>query len=622
MGKQGMAIKSTGVFTAAKPGSDGAVLRQHQVGAVLVLSLFNRPVNALSAQLRTDLAQALMAAQDNPSVQAVVIASDTAQFSAGADMAELGQSALKPNLSMLCSMVENFPKPIVAAMNGNAVGGGLELALAAHARVADVAAQMGLPEVNLGIVPGAGGTQRLPRLVGASAAMQIMFETKPVLAAQALAIGLVDAVVEQGLRDAAIAMALRLTGRAPNRTADRTDGMRDPAAYRAALAARRKQFASARQPAALRIIDCVEAAQLLPIEQGLAYESAAFDDLVNTPDAKGLRHAFMAERRALFPPADLAAYAPPVLGAIAVWGGGDRAADVIVQALGAGLRVNLVDPRREDLVATLQRIATRQETAVAEGRLTPETRDADWARLAQSLDLAALKTADLILLSADAPAIGDTNGQPPMITLGPLVPRAPADAVALVPAPAQGLAAELCAGHAAPVELRALAMAFGRRLGWKVLFSGPGGPIERRLRAAISAAITGLEAAGLDRPTIALALASQGLGLSETADLPAKPPEVDAVLAACMAALAATGARMISEGVARRPADVDAATMLNGILPRRFGGPMFWADQRGLIVIRADLQTRATAAPQLYTPDPLFDTLIRDGLDFAALNRK
>ena len=610
-----------------------ALLQQDQVGAVLVLVLANRPVNALSADLRAALMRALTAAQDAPDVAAIVIASDTAQFSAGADMAELGQPGAKTNradqttLGALCTMIENFPKPVVAAINGHAVGGGLELALAAHVRLAELTAQMGLPEVHLGILPGAGGTQRLPRLVGAGPALQIMLESKPITAPQALAIGLIDGVVKSDLRDNAITYAATLVGKPPRRTADCRDGLRDPAAYRAAVVARRKQFAGARLPAALRIVDCVEAAQVLPIEQGLAFESAAFDNLVNTPEARGLRHAFMAERRALFVPEGLAAAAPPAVQRLGFWGGGDRVGDVIVQALAAGLQVSLIDPRREVLLATLERIAARQETAVADGRMTAQSRDADWARLHQSLDAAGLTGVDLILRAPDAPALGDDPGRAPVIALGPLVPRSPGDAVALVPGLAAGLAAELCAGPAAPVALRAQALALGRRLGWKVMFSGPGGPIERRLRAAITAAIDGLERGGpehegLPREVIAASLAAMGIGVSDSAPVTAAPAQSGTVLGACLAALANAGARMISEGVARRPADIDAMAVFSGILPRWMGGPMFWADLRGLIVLRADLRARATRDPVLYAPDPLFDHLIRDGLDFAALNRQ
>ena len=621
MGQVGMQT-----MEAETQGKTSAVLRLEQAGSVLVLILANRPVNALSADLRAELVQALVSAKMNADIQAIVIASDTAQFSAGADMSELGQSPGPFSLSALCCMIEDFPKPVVVALNGNAVGGGLELALAAHARLAEATAQMSLPEVHLGILPGAGGTQRLPRLVGAGPALQIMLDSTPLGAGQALAIGLVDVVIEQGLRQAAISHAMGLVGQVPRRTADRTDGFRDPAAYRTALAVRRSQFSHARSQAALRIVDCVEAAQLLPIDQGLAFEAAAFADLVNTPEAKGLRHAFIAERRAVSLSADLAAVALPVLKSIAIWGGGDRAGDVIVQALGAGLRVSLVDPRRDVLVATLEHIAALQETAVADGRLTAQARDADWSRLGQSLDPAGLVGADLILHVQNAGALVDDPGRGPMIGLGPLGRRASPGAVALMPARAAGLAAELCAGPEAPVALRAMGVAFGRRLGWKVLFSGPGGPIERRLRTAVSAAIADLQSAGLDRHVIAASLAAQGVGISGSAALPPAPPQAGVVLSGCLAALANEGARMISQGVARRPGDIDAVATLCSIVPRAMGGPMFWADQRGLMVLRADLRARAGTGtgtdPQLYTPDPLFDQLIRDGMDFGALNRK
>lgn len=229
--------------------------------------------------------------------------------------------------------------------------------------------------------------------------------------------------------------------------------------------------------------------------------------------------------------------------------------------------------------------------------------------------------ADLILFGADAQAWALAPGAA-AITLGPLVPRAAGTDVALIPAPAAGLAAELCAGPAAAIALRAQGLALGRRLGWKVIFSGPGGPIERRLRAAVSAAIAGLESAGLNRSVIATALASFGLGVSEATALPPAPPEADVVVSACLAALANQGARMITEGTARRPADVDAVAMFSGIIPRWQGGPMYLADKRGLLVLRADLRKRAVAAPQLYAPDPLIDRLIGEGLDFASLNRK
>lgn len=600
------------------------IVGQELIAGVLLLRMAQPPVNALSAKLRAGLLAALEAGLHDPAVQAVVICSDIAQFSAGADISEFGRPLAGIGLADLCNRIESFAKPVVAAINGNALGGGLELALAAHARVAEAAALVGLPEVNLGLIPGAGGTQRLPRLVGAAAALQIMLDPAPVSAAHALAIGLIDQVVETGLHaaacDAARAMVAKLGARAPLRTSDRMDGMRDAAAYQAALAAARGRLAGSHLPAPFRVIDCVEAAQLLPLEQGLAFERAAFEELLITPQAKGLRHAFFAERRAMQLPAGLPAVAPAALASLLVCGGGDAAADLISQALAAGLRMTLMEPRREVQVATLERIAARQELAVVEGRMSIEARDADWARLAMLQTVPEMAGFDLILLAPDAPALAEF-GAVSVISIGALGPRAQANRLALQPALAAGLPAELSTSAGTNPQNLAKGVAFIRRLGWKPVFSGPGGSIDRLLRSALSAAVAHLESAGFARPVIAAALASYGLGVGARAALPAAPADAPVIVSACVAAMANVGARMLSQGIARSPADIDGVAILSGLFPRWHGGPMFQADQRGLLLVRADLLHRQSAAPQAFTPDPLFDDLLLAGDNFGSLNR-
>lgn len=603
---------------------DGKVMtdavRVERRGAVLLLILAHRPLNTLSHQLRATVSAALRAVADSD-IQAVVICSDLAAFSAGLDLAEFDKPAAAPGLSALCTQIEDFPKPVIVALNGSTLGPGLELALAAHGRVASPAAQLGLPEIGFGLVPGAGATQRLPRLVGAAAALKLMLEPAPISAAQALTIGLVDLVVEGDLRAQACAFAERmaeaLQGGGPLKTSDRRDGLRDGKAFHAAIVAARARYAGTPLPAPVRLIDCVEAAQLLPLQQGLAFEDAAYDALLKTPAAQGLRHAFFAERRAVLPPAPLADFGAAKLTDVAVWGAAEPAAELVAQALAAGLRVSLFDPSRDALVGALQKIASRQEAAVTEGRLTPEARDADWARL--STGSAAIGRVDLVLKNADAPPpLADPTT--PVIVLGALPARGGGGRVGLSMAMAAGLVAELAAGAEAPVSVMALGLALGRRLGWKLLFTGAGGPIDRRLRAALSAAIAQLEAEGLPRSIIAAALGSFGIGVGARGPLPAPPAEAKRVLDACLAALANQAARLVSEGVARRPSDVDAAAVLHGMFPRWQGGPLFQADKRGLLVLRADLRKRAETAPQIYAPDALFDRLIADGRDFAALN--
>jgi len=598
----------------------GAV-RQELCGSVLLLIMARRPVNALTADLRASLSAALASVVADPRpIDAVVICSDIAQFSAGADLSEFGKPTAPPKLSDLCRQIENFPKPVVVAINGSAMGGGLELALAAHGRIALETAVLGLPDVSLGVVPAGGATQRLPRLIGAGPALKLMLDPQPLTAVQALAIGLLDAVVASDLRDAACAMATKMGGAPLPKTSDRRDGLRDAKTYFAEVSVARVKVQDLPVPAAARLVDCVEAAQLLSFDQGLAYEQAAFDDLVRTPEAAALRHAQFAERRATQLPASVAAQGTVKLNHVGFWGAADPAADVAAQALAAGLRVTLVDPKRDALVAALQKIATRQEIAVADGRLGAAARDADWARLTSNMSPEALVGADLVLAGSDA---GPVPLDPPaaVLILGALAARAGAGRAALHPAVSAGLAAELAAGAEVSQALLASGAAFARRLGWKLLFTGPGGSIDRRLRAALSAAISALETGGLARPVLAAALASFGMGGAARAPLPAPPPQAKLVLDACLAALANQGARLLGEGVARRPSDIDAAAILSGMFPRWQGGPMFQADRRGLLVLRADLKRRAETAPQIYAPDPIFDRLIADGRVFGDLNR-
>jgi len=274
--------------------ADQHVVRQVRHGAVLELVIDAPPVNALGHAVRAALAGAIAQAEADGTVKAVVIRAAGRTFPAGADIAEFGQPPRAPLLPDLCNQIEACTKPVIAAIHGTALGGGLELALAAQVRVARADARLGLPEVLLGILPGAGGTQRVPRLIGAEQALRLMLTGRPIAAAEALALGLVDLVVEDGLEAAALSMAEAVIGTSLLPTCARNEGMRDAPAYQAAVVAARVAQHASRLPAPMRIVECVEAAQLLPFDQGLAFERAAFQDLVASPEAQGLRHAFFA----------------------------------------------------------------------------------------------------------------------------------------------------------------------------------------------------------------------------------------------------------------------------------------------------------------------------------------
>lgn len=261
-------------------GGAGQVVRIARIGALLEIVIAHPPVNALGVAVRQGLAAALEVAEADNSA-AVLIRGEGGLFSAGADIGEFGRSkGGAPALGALCRRLELLDKPVVALLSGVALGGGLELALAAHLRLAEEGVQVGLPEVLLGLVPGAGGTQRLPRLTGAGVALDLMLSGRVIGLGEAVALGVVDRVVGAEPVAEARAAALALAGGAWTRTEDRREGMRDIAAYRGAVAAARGRAAAGRLPAPGRIVDCVEAALLLPFEQGLAFEAAAFGDLM------------------------------------------------------------------------------------------------------------------------------------------------------------------------------------------------------------------------------------------------------------------------------------------------------------------------------------------------------
>lgn len=586
---------------------DFGLVRQDRIGSVLVLVLAHPPVNTLTGPVQQALLAALDEAAADATISAVILRGEGRCFSAGADIREAGQVGRMAELARLCRRVEGFPRPVIAALHGTALGAGCELALAAHYRIANAAAILGLPEVGLGLLPGGGATQRLPRLIGAEQALRLLTSGLPLRAPDALAMGLVDRVVSENLGEAALAMALDALPIRPS--SEVRAGLRDMVAHQAAVTAARLGNKGNPLPAPGRIIDCVEAAGVLPFEMGLAMEAVAFEDLAASSEAQGLRHAFLAERRALSPPVEVAGRPLPDLAAVAIWGAGEMAPDLAFQALNAGLRVTLCDRDRVRLAEALGRVAALQEQAVAQGRKTEDARDAEWARLSSGLGVEALAGADLVLLAEPGPmpaglacaGLGAASG-PGMA--GVTVPAGPGDL------------AELSIGAGvAPVVLGHL-VALGRRLGWRVVAVGPGGPVELGLRLALEAAEQHLVAQGHAAEAVQAALTAFGMGVLARG-LPPMPKGGMALVQTCLAAMAAEGARMLADGRARRPCDIDAVALLSGLVPRWRGGPMFLADQRGLLVLRADL--RKHAAP-VFAVSAVLDGLIADGKRFADLD--
>jgi 3-hydroxyacyl-CoA dehydrogenase len=592
---------------------EGQMLRIGRVGPVLDIALAHPPVNALGEEMCAALSDALDLATVTE-CGAVLIRGEAGVFSAGQDLgsARAGDAAALRNL---CSRIEELACPVVVLLQGPVLGGAAELALAAHLRLADETVQFALPELAFGLVPGAGSTQRLPRLVGAAVALDLMLSGRGVGAAEALAMGVIDRVVtgdgiavgRAAARDLAMA---RAQGAGWRRTDALRTGFRDVAAYRAALATAREGQRGSRLPAPGRIVDCVEAALLLPFEQGLAFEAAAFDDLIVTPQSLGLRHAVRAERAARRLPAAVEALEPvAVPQRVAIWGAGGDGSIIARQALQAGMSVYLADPSKAGLVAALEAIAAAQEAEVKAGRMTPEARDADWARLMPLVGQERLPEAEVVITTRS-----DLVLPAPRVVLA-LGVEAPKGAVALaLVQQAEPLAEMVLEGASTPARA-AQAVAFGRRLGWSVMPVGPGGPVAVVLATALAETVGFLEGRGVPRATIAQALALAGIAGEGRAGV-AKPAE-EAVARRCFGALANAGARLIEAGTARDGDTVDAVAIAAGIVARWTGGPMHQADQRGLMVLRRDLRLWAHEAPGLFAPSPLLDRLISDGKGFS-----
>lgn len=268
---------------------------------VAIVTLSSPPVNALSAKVRTQLLDVFERIEQHPRARAVVLQADFNAFSAGIDLKEFDQpTAGAPSLAEICQAVENCSYPVVASVQGQALGAGAELAIAAHWRFGTKGTIFGLPEITLGLLPSAGGTQRLARLIGASDTLTLLLSGRPAKAPALYKAGLFDGLVDGDLPSAALTYAEKLIadGTGPRKTADRREKLTDTGAWMTAVTSAREVAREMDIPAAEYAVDCVEAALLLPFEAGVAMEEDAFARALMTPESKALRHVFLAERRA------------------------------------------------------------------------------------------------------------------------------------------------------------------------------------------------------------------------------------------------------------------------------------------------------------------------------------
>ena len=452
-----------------------------RVGSVAVITIDNSPVNAMSLAARRGLIQAVEAAAADAAVDTLVLTGAGACFIAGADIKEMKLPPQSPYLPDVVETLDRLAKPIVAAINGAALGGGLEIALACDLRIAHPGASVGLPETRLGLIPGAGGTQRLPRLIGTARAAELIGEARIIKAGQALALGIIDQI-----DDDVVAAALRACASAAKRRLSALD-VPTPEAEQPSAKPHRKQPA----PGVAEAIRLVELAAITRFEDGLAEERKTFLALRESPAAKALRHVFFAERAAERVPG-LQMVKPRTVNRVGVIGAGTMGAAIAVNFADAGYPVDLVERDADSSRAGWARLADIYRRQTASGRLTAEvaaqrlgliTSTSDWNTLANddlvveaAFETMAVKTDIFRRLDAVAKPSAVLSSNTSYLDLDAIATSTarPADVVGLhffAPANVMKLL-EVVRGNATAPDVLATALAVAKKLGKQPVVAG------------------------------------------------------------------------------------------------------------------------------------------------------
>ena len=672
-------------------------------GSVAVIRLDNPPVNALGHGLRLGIASALKAVEEDAVVTAVVLVGAGRCFSAGADITEFGKPLQAPNLADLIIAIEASPKPVVAAIHGTTLGGGLELALACHARIAAKDAKFGLPEIKLGILPGAGGTQRAPRLMGAERALKMIVSGEMIGAEEARTSGLVDEVTAGDLVGAAAVRAEHLasSGDLP-RVRDRAVPGDRADFDKAAAAATGKGRVP---PAVSACVEAVRVAIELPFDQGLARETELFRQLVASDESKAQRHVFFAERNAAKVadmPADTAA---KTIARGAVIGAGTMGGGIAMCFANAGIPVTLIETTQEALKRGLDTILANYKRS---GRNSPEEVDRRMNLITGTVDIEQAAGADAVIEAvfeemaikkelfgkldriAKPGALLATNTSYLDVNEIAQMTKRPADVLGMhffSPANVMRLL-EIVRAKATSHATLATAIALGRKLGKVPVIVGVcdgfvgNRMLGQRLKATEQLLLEGALPQEIDAAALAFGFAMGPLAVSDLAGLdigmrarrargqraavadaitdagrygqkngrgyyryepgqrtPIPDPDVEKIIIDASAKLGITrrsigqeeiiqrlnypmineGAKILDEGIAQRPGDIDVIWVYGYGWPAWRGGPMFHADQVGLKTIRDWLSEQARRSGDAsLTPAPVLDRLAREGRGFAS----
>lgn len=685
------------------------------IGEIAVLEIINPPVNALSHAVRVGLQDGLRQALSDDRVRAIVICGADRTFIAGADIREFGKPPVEPYLPDLVTEIEAAEKPVIAALHGTALGGGLEVALGAHYRVAVQSARFGLPEVKLGLLPGAGGTQRLPRLVPVEDAIDLITTGRMIKADKALALGLIDKVVEgHDVRAIGVAYAQEVVDAAkgPRRTGETCVSTADPAVFEAA---RQRLARSARgQLAPQKCVDAIQGAFDLPFAEGLAQERALFLELMQSEQRSALIHAFFAERQVARLP-EIEGHSARNITAVGVVGGGTMGAGITVCSLLSGLSVTLIERDQDAVDRATSTVSKLLEGAVKRGKLSQAKLDEILQnRFRASTDYADLAQADLVIeavfesmevkkevftkldaVCKPGAILASNTSYLDLNAIAAMTSR-PGDVIGLhffSPAHVMKLL-EVVVGDQTTPEVVATGFALAKTLGKIAVRSGVcDGFIGNRILSTYRKAIDGAVMAGASPYDVDAALVEFGLAMgpfavSDLAGLdigwatrkrlaPTRNPreayaefsdnlceqgrfgrktgrgfyiyadgaqtpddEVEEIISAersrkgiavqdlseqeivdrYMAAMVNEAARVVEEGIALRPLDVDI-TLLNGYgFPRWRGGPLHYADTVGVEKILNNIKAFAEEDDFLWQPAPLLERLVAEGKTFASLN--
>jgi 3-hydroxyacyl-CoA dehydrogenase len=688
--------------------SDLVTLRRD--GNVGVVTVDNPPVNAIKTAVRVGLIAKLGEAKADPAIAAVVLACAGRTFMAGADISEFGKPMQGPATVDVIAAVEQMGKPVVAALHGTPLGGGLEISLGCHFRLATPGTRLGQPEIKIGTIPGAGGTQRLPRLVGIEKAMAMILTGDPITAPDALAHGLVDEIVDGDVTAAAIAFARRVVAeqRPLVLARDRDEKLAsvDRAKFDDLAAGYLKRGKGLLAPMAA--IESLRNALDLSIDDALRREWTLFLDLLGSEQAKSQRHIFFAEREAAKIAGIPADTKPREIKRAAIIGAGTMGGGIAMCFANAGLPVTVVEMSSESLARGLDTVARNYRSTAARGGLKPEEAERRIGLIAGTTDMAAIAEADIVIEAAfetmdvkrqvfaaldkhaKADAVLATNTSYLDVNA---IARATARPQSVVGmhffSPANLMRAlEVVRGSATAPDVLTTAVAIGRKIGKapavvgvchgfvgnrvqrfrtveaeRVLIEGalpqqvdaamtefgfPMGPLAAGDLAGLDISWSMRKAQGL-RAEIADALCERGHYGQKTgrgfyryepgSRAPKPDPEVEQLIVETSARLGVTrrsfekneiverllfpvineGARVLAEGIAVRPGDIDVIWVYGYAFPPWRGGIMHWADTLGLAYVRDRLiEFAARTGEETHKPAPLLAKLAAEGKGFAS----